>query len=467
MYAQALIDNDQVLPAIEWLEDTRKRIKSASNQKGINAFKKPAAECAGLLGRAHKELFLRSLARDKPLAARHFERSIRNYGKIFNDSAFEDYPDRTWHGINLATLARRAAIARIDHDTNLKRSVRIAKTVLEILNRRKGTNDATEWDAGTAVEANLLLGSVDQALKCTVEYCNAGHDRFQYRSTLRQFSELLELDSDDETFAKILRLLRATTLHGGGGSEVEVKDPQREKDVVDSLTGTQFQAVFGDTEYKALRWYRLGLKCAESVGKISSVSGAAQGTGFLARGGDFDSQLGDTLVVVTNSHVISADIKEQRSLSPRSLPPGKAVIRFHASSTPQVDYTFERVHANSHRNKLDYSILLFEGKEPPIEPLTIQPVRPQLNDKPRAYVIGHPLGGEMSFSIQDNRLSGYDPDGSPQKVLYRSPTRGGSSGSPVFNEDWEVFALHHAAVRKNNQGVLMSRIIKTANKSGP
>ena len=27
---------------------------------------------------------------------------------------------------------------------------------------------------------------------------------------------------------------------------------------------------------------------------------------------------------------------------------------------------------------------------------------------------------------------------------YRAPTEGGSSGSPVFNQDWELLGLHHS-----------------------
>jgi V8-like Glu-specific endopeptidase len=30
------------------------------------------------------------------------------------------------------------------------------------------------------------------------------------------------------------------------------------------------------------------------------------------------------------------------------------------------------------------------------------------------------------------------------KVHYRAPTEGGSSGSPIFNQAWDLIALHHA-----------------------
>jgi V8-like Glu-specific endopeptidase len=59
----------------------------------------------------------------------------------------------------------------------------------------------------------------------------------------------------------------------------------------------------------------------------------------------------------------------------------------------------------------------------------------------RAYVIGHPGGSaQPQFSLQDNLLLDYD-----DRVLhYRSPTEGGSSGSPVFDDEWRLIGLHHA-----------------------
>jgi hypothetical protein len=73
--------------------------------------------------------------------------------------------------------------------------------------------------------------------------------------------------------------------------------------------------------------------------------------------------------------------------------------------------------------------------------------------------MGHPKGAELAISLYDNRLVQYcEP-----YVHYRSPTEGGSSGSPVFTRQWRVFALHHRTrpEQQVNEGVLFGPI-KTA-----
>jgi hypothetical protein len=56
----------------------------------------------------------------------------------------------------------------------------------------------------------------------------------------------------------------------------------------------------------------------------------------------------------------------------------------------------------------------------------------------KVYVIGHPLGGTLSYSIDDNVLIDFD-----DRVLhYRSPTEPGSSGSPLFDRNWDLIGLH-------------------------
>ncbi|MFD4428474.1 trypsin-like serine peptidase, partial [Nocardia sp. NPDC058497] len=64
-------------------------------------------------------------------------------------------------------------------------------------------------------------------------------------------------------------------------------------------------------------------------------------------------------------------------------------------------------------------------------------------------VIGHPQGRLKEISIRDNRLDLQLDD----FLHYTSDTEPGNSGSPVFNDQWEIVALHHAGgPKKDAQG---------------
>jgi V8-like Glu-specific endopeptidase len=84
------------------------------------------------------------------------------------------------------------------------------------------------------------------------------------------------------------------------------------------------------------------------------------------------------------------------------------------------------------------------------------------------YVIGHPRAGGLQMSLHDSLLLARDRH---ERLLhYRTPTEAGNSGSPVFNEDWNVLALHHggsanmprlhpeAGFYEANEGILLKAI---------
>jgi V8-like Glu-specific endopeptidase len=58
-------------------------------------------------------------------------------------------------------------------------------------------------------------------------------------------------------------------------------------------------------------------------------------------------------------------------------------------------------------------------------------------------VIGYPKGSPfIQLSLHDTLL--LESEG--RHAHYRSPTEPGSSGSPVFDDQWQVIALHHRSV---------------------
>ena len=80
-------------------------------------------------------------------------------------------------------------------------------------------------------------------------------------------------------------------------------------------------------------------------------------------------------------------------------------------------------------------------------------------------IVQHPRGEKKQIALRENRIVDV-----PERFLhYSADTEPGSSGSPVFNDQWEVVALHHASVRAPqhtefggvlNEGVRISRILE-------
>ncbi|MFD4523615.1 trypsin-like serine peptidase [Streptomyces sp. NPDC058470] len=64
-------------------------------------------------------------------------------------------------------------------------------------------------------------------------------------------------------------------------------------------------------------------------------------------------------------------------------------------------------------------------------------------------IVGHPSGRLKEIAIRRNELLFQLED----FLHYETDTEPGNSGSPVFNDQWEVVVLHHAGVpRKDDQG---------------
>ncbi|MDX2229195.1 MAG: endonuclease [Leptolyngbyaceae cyanobacterium bins.349] len=68
-------------------------------------------------------------------------------------------------------------------------------------------------------------------------------------------------------------------------------------------------------------------------------------------------------------------------------------------------------------------------------------------------IIQHPDGDPKQVALRGNKLVDVLPD----FLHYETDTAPGSSGSPVFNDQWEIVALHHSGVpQRNNSGQIVN-----------
>jgi endonuclease G len=65
-------------------------------------------------------------------------------------------------------------------------------------------------------------------------------------------------------------------------------------------------------------------------------------------------------------------------------------------------------------------------------------------DIERLNIIHHPQGDYKQISIRENLFK----DVNETKIFYETDTAPGSSGSPVFNDQWQVVGLHHRSIAK-------------------
>jgi len=443
LYAQALLDQGRLSSAVSVLE----RIVAESRSGPENA------EARGLLGRAYKQMYVDGHGESRARGRRILETAIRCYHGVF-----EKAPARyTWHGVNAAALLRRAERdgIRLRH---LPKSEDLAEQVLGIARRaearfpvpRKGSEGAPgaessrsaaeeqvaqerRWNAATALEASIGIGNRDEAHVWLERYLGGkGHTAFQVASTHRQLVEVWQLVPTSGLGADVLPVMEGKLLQlTGAGLAVKPGEVAQRAE--------RLERVLGNVTYVDIHWYRRGLERCALVARVEAEGNPDRGfgTGFLVRGSDLGGPLGGKEYLVTNAHVVSAQGVRN------ALRPGEARVSFKANpALGDRPIGVRGVVKESPPDRLDFAVLELDA---PVgdERTSWYPLaqgRAPLDDRARAYVIGHPGGGGLSLSLSDNALLDYDD----QILRYRTPTEPGSSGSPVFNDKWELLGLHHA-----------------------
>jgi V8-like Glu-specific endopeptidase len=414
LYAQALVDGANPAVALQLYSDLAADETVPPSDR---------VEARGGIGRCYKEMFLLCT---EPGRRRHYlTRSLDAYLGAYH----EDENKNTWHGINAVALLARAGRESVEVAHAPEPTV-LAERILQ-------TVDADPvphmWTEVTACEAAIALGRYDEAIERARAFLETRPDGFTVAAFLRQLQTVWELTTTSSPGDELLPVLRSTLLAANGGEVTVASTDVRAARLADFGRG-RLETILGDESFVPLAWYRTGLQRCRAVARIETDDEEAVGTGFLVAGPDLHQDL-PPRVVVTNGHVV-----------PEDLDPADAVVVFHGLDDDPGQQAHFRVtrqwwYEPSRQNGLDTTILELAGYPQDVVPIPLARALPRkpLRQK-RAYVIGHPLGlAQPQFSMQDNVLLDYD-----QRVLhYRAPTERGSSGSPVFDNEWRLIGLHH------------------------
>ncbi|MFD0479348.1 trypsin-like peptidase domain-containing protein [Nonomuraea thailandensis] len=191
-----------------------------------------------------------------------------------------------------------------------------------------------------------------------------------------------------------------------------------------------------------------GARAARTVARISVAENGRElpiGTGFLV----------SPRLLLTNHHVL-----------PDATAAGSVVVEFDAQVTvdnvPEVSRRFvlapDAIFVAD--AALDFALVLLSpdadgrqaGETFGWNRLSVQTGKLVIGEP--VNIIGHPSGRLKEISIRENRLEARLDD----FLQYQTDTEPGSSGSPVFNDQWEVTALHHSGVpRTDGQGRILRR----------
>jgi len=201
------------------------------------------------------------------------------------------------------------------------------------------------------------------------------------------------------------------------------------------VDATQLEKLMGDkSTLMPIHFLEVGLERARSVVKVIQQGGS--GSGFLLPGN----------LLVTNHHVLASPemartatilcnyqrTRDGLDAETQSFPLAPdAPDGFFHTSQPH-DWTVVRVagDANAHYGAL-----------------TLRRKAMQKDD--HVNIIQHPGGGPKQIALYHNLVTFADDD----VVQYLTDTLPGSSGSPVFDDDWDVVALHHSGGWLREPGV--------------
>lgn len=231
------------------------------------------------------------------------------------------------------------------------------------------------------------------------------------------------------------------------------------KTVITPNNEVVLERIIGQNDLFPISYLEAGLKSANPVCRIEIRNGTGgvlgYGTGFLV----------SPSLLLTNNHVL-----ESYETAKLSVAQFNYEIDLDFNERPMKSFNLAPEHFFITDQVLDFSLVAIEEISTDGTDISdfgsLSLVRQTGKGLVGEYVsiIQHPSGEPKAVAIRENKIIDIFDD----YIHYSTDTMPGSSGSPVYNDDWIVISLHHAGVRnpKNqaefiaNEGIRISSIIQ-------
>jgi endonuclease G, mitochondrial len=202
------------------------------------------------------------------------------------------------------------------------------------------------------------------------------------------------------------------------------------------LTGESLrkaEAIQGNTaDYIGVAWLEAGRIASNAVARIIFRDGRPQGTGFL---------VSDRLLL-TNNHVI-----DSKDLASGLIVEFRYEIRLGETAPAPIRFELDpsTFFETDERDELDFTLIALGRQLTPggnladfgCCPISSSSVKHSVGEP--VTIVQHPDGDYKQIVLRENRIV----HRGDTVLHYIADTEGGSSGSPVFNDAWQVVALHH------------------------